>query len=56
MPAAFDDLWIGQGASLGAGVISEEELNAFCKKMIVDKKLHDSVPFSPITMDSQIAR
>ena len=31
------------------------ELNAFCKKMIVDKKLHDSVPFSPLTMDSQIA-
>ena len=31
MPAAFDDLWIGQGASLGAGVISETELDAFCK-------------------------
>ncbi|MGZ3297504.1 MAG: acyl dehydratase [Asticcacaulis sp.] len=31
MPAAFDDLWIGQGASLGAGVISEAELDAFCK-------------------------
>lgn len=31
MPAAFDDLWIGQVASLGAGVVSEEELNAFCK-------------------------
>jgi len=32
------------------------ELNAFCKKLIADKKLHDSVPFSPITSDSQIAR
>lgn len=31
MPAAFDDLWIGQGASLGAGVISETELDTFCK-------------------------
>ena len=31
MPAAFDDLWIGQGASLGAGVISETELETFCK-------------------------
>ncbi|MDI7776233.1 acyl dehydratase [Asticcacaulis sp. EMRT-3] len=31
MPAAFDDLWIGQVASIGAGVISEDELTAFCK-------------------------
>jgi len=32
------------------------ELNAFCKKLIADHKLHDSVPFSPLTTDSQIAR
>jgi quinoprotein glucose dehydrogenase len=32
------------------------ELNAFCKKLIADHKLHDSVAFSPLTMDSQIAR
>ncbi|OYW79534.1 MAG: acyl dehydratase, partial [Asticcacaulis sp. 32-58-5] len=28
MPAAFDDLWIGQVASIGAGVISQEDLEA----------------------------
>jgi len=27
------------------------ELESFCKKMIVDRKLHDSVPFSPLTME-----
>jgi quinoprotein glucose dehydrogenase len=32
------------------------ELNAFCRKLIADNKLHDSVAFSPLTMDSQIAR
>jgi quinoprotein glucose dehydrogenase len=32
------------------------ELEAVCKKLIADHKLHDSVPFSPLTMDSQIAR
>lgn len=31
MPAAFDDLWIGQVASIGAGVISEDDLQNFCK-------------------------
>jgi quinoprotein glucose dehydrogenase len=32
------------------------ELNAFCKNLIATHKLHDSVPFSPLTMDSQVAR
>jgi quinoprotein glucose dehydrogenase len=32
------------------------ELNAFCKNLIADHHLHDSVAFSPLTMDSQIAR
>jgi quinoprotein glucose dehydrogenase len=32
------------------------ELNAFCKNLIATHHLHDSVPFSPLTMDSQIAR
>lgn len=31
MPAAFDDLYIGQSVSIGAGVISEAELAVFCK-------------------------
>lgn len=31
MPGAFDDLWIGQVASLGAGVISEQDLASFCQ-------------------------
>ena len=32
------------------------EHEAFCKNLIATHKLHDSVPFSPLTMDSQIAR
>ena len=32
------------------------ELESFCKNLIKTKKIHDSVPFSPITSDSQIAR
>jgi quinoprotein glucose dehydrogenase len=32
------------------------ELNAFCKNLIAIHHLHDSVAFSPLTMDSQIAR
>jgi quinoprotein glucose dehydrogenase len=32
------------------------ELESFCKNLITTHKLHDSVPFSPLTMDSQIAR
>jgi quinoprotein glucose dehydrogenase len=32
------------------------ELNAFCKNLIATHHLHDSVAFSPLTMDSQIAR
>ena len=30
------------------------ELEAFCKNLIATHKLHDSVAFSPLTMDSQI--
>ncbi len=32
------------------------ELHDFCEKLIKTNKLHDSVPFSPLTSDSQIAR
>ena len=32
------------------------EHKAFCEKLIKDKKLHDSVRYSPLTMDSRIAR
>ena len=32
------------------------ELNTFCKKLIADHQLHDSVAFSPLTMDHQVAR
>lgn len=32
------------------------ELQSYCKNLIATHKLHDSVPFSPLTMDSQIAR
>ena len=32
------------------------ELHDFCTRLIADHKLHDSVPFSPLTMDSPIAR
>jgi quinoprotein glucose dehydrogenase len=32
------------------------ELHDFCEKLIADHHLHDSVPFSPLTSDSQIAR
>jgi quinoprotein glucose dehydrogenase len=31
-------------------------LNAYCENVIAMKKVHDSVPFSPLTMDSPIAR
>lgn len=44
MPAAFDDLWIGQVASLGAGVISEDELTAFCKSYAPHWDIADGVP------------
>jgi len=44
MPAAFDDLWIGQVASLGAGVISEMELAAFCKTYAPHWDCADGVP------------
>ncbi len=32
------------------------ELHDFCEKLIATNHLHDSVAFSPLTMDSQIAR
>ncbi len=44
MPAAFDDLWIGQVASIGAGVISEEELLAFCKTYAPTWNPEDGAP------------
>lgn len=44
MPAAFDDLWIGQVASLGAGVISEDELKSFCKAYAPTWNTDDGVP------------
>lgn len=44
MPAAFDDLWIGQVASLGAGVISEAELNNFCKLYAPSWNPEDGTP------------
>jgi hypothetical protein len=44
MPAAFDDLWIGQVASIGAGVISEDELKAFCKVYAPTWNCDDGVP------------
>ena len=46
MPAAFDDLWIGQVASLGAGVISEEELGNFCKTWAPHWNPEDGAPDS----------
>jgi hypothetical protein len=44
MPAAFDDLYIGQSVSIGAGVISEEELAAFCKSYAPTWNINDGVP------------
>ncbi|HWU51081.1 MAG TPA: acyl dehydratase [Asticcacaulis sp.] len=44
MPAAFDDLWIGQVASLGAGVVSETELAAFCKAYAPHWDVTDGLP------------
>ncbi|HVZ29080.1 MAG TPA: acyl dehydratase [Asticcacaulis sp.] len=44
MPAAFDDLWIGQVASIGAGVISEEELANFCKTYAPTWNAEDGLP------------
>lgn len=44
MPAAFDDLWIGQVASIGAGVISEEELRSFCKSYAPTWNPDDGIP------------
>ncbi len=44
MPAAFDDLWIGQVASIGAGVVSEDDLNAFCKTYAPSWDPKDGLP------------
>ena len=48
MPAAFDDLWIGQVASIGAGVVSEEDLQSFCKTYAPTWKTEDGLPDSLI--------
>ena len=48
MPAAFDDLWIGQVASIGAGVVSEEDLKNFCKTYAPSWNPDDGLPDSLI--------
>ncbi|WP_443748384.1 acyl dehydratase [Asticcacaulis solisilvae] len=48
MPAAFDDLWIGQVASIGAAVVSEEDLKAFCKSYAPTWNIDDGLPDSLI--------
>ncbi len=48
MPAAFDDLWIGQVASIGATVVSEEDLTAFCKSYAPTWNIDDGLPDSLI--------
>ncbi|UDF04270.1 acyl dehydratase [Asticcacaulis sp. AND118] len=44
MPAAFDDLWIGQVASIGAGVVSQEDLERFCAVYAPSWNLQDGLP------------
>lgn len=44
MPAAFDDLWIGQVASIGAGVVSQEDLERFCTVYAPSWDLQDGLP------------
>jgi len=44
MPAAFDDLWIGQVASIGAGVVSQEELERFCTTYAPGWDVQDGLP------------
>ena len=44
MPAAFDDLWIGQVASIGAGVVSQEELEKFCHTYAPTWELSEGLP------------
>ncbi len=46
MPAAFDDLYIGQSVSIGAGVISDEELRSFCKTYAPSWNPDDGAPDS----------
>jgi len=48
MPAAFDDLWIGQVASIGAGVVSQEELERFCTVYAPGWDVKDGLPDSLI--------
>ena len=48
MPAAFDDLWIGQVASIGATVVSESDLQAFCKSYAPTWNPEDGLPDSLI--------
>ena len=44
MPAAFDDLWIGQVASIGAGAVGEAELLAFCQSYAPSWNPEDGLP------------
>lgn len=44
MPAAFDDLWIGQVASLGAGVVSQADLESFCKTYAPSWDIYQGLP------------
>ncbi|BBF79624.1 MULTISPECIES: acyl dehydratase [Asticcacaulis] len=44
MPAAFDDLWIGQVASIGAGVVSQSDLEQFCATYAPSWNTQDGLP------------
>jgi hypothetical protein len=44
MPAAFDDLWIGQVASIGGGVISDSDLKIFCDSFAPTWNPQDGLP------------
>lgn len=48
MPAAFDDLWIGQVASIGAGAVSPEDMEAFCQVYAPSWNTEDGMPDSLI--------
>lgn len=44
MPAAFDDLWIGQVVSLGAAMVDRDAIAAFCKTFAPDWNPDDGAP------------
>lgn len=44
MPAAFDDLWIGQVVSLGACVASEDDVKTFCANWAPDWPVDQGIP------------